>query len=113
MSFVDALRSARFAPDKLHKVGLFETAHMFCDLYCLEPGQSQKSHAHAQATKFYFVVEGRVRARLGESERELGPGELAWSAPGEVHGVENTSDARALLLVAMAPNPNAPRPGAA
>ncbi len=107
MAFVDTRSAARFAADKLSKVGLFETEHMFCDLYCLEPGQAQKLHAHADATKFYFVLEGRVRARIGDDERELAAGELAWSAPGEPHGVENHGSARAVLLVVMGPNPNA------
>ncbi len=106
MSFVDSKGAVRFAADKMQKVNLFETAHMFCDVYCLEPGQAQKTHAHADATKFYFVLEGRVRATLGSETREIGPGELCWSAPGEPHGVENASDARAVLLVAMGPNPN-------
>lgn len=106
MSFLDARASLRFAADKLQKVNLFETAHMFCDVYCLEPGQAQPPHAHSGATKFYFVLEGRVRATLGSESRELGPGELAWSAPGETHGVENASGERAVLLVAMGPNPN-------
>ena len=48
-----------------------------------------------------------MRASLGSQVRELGPGELAWSAPGESHGVENASNERAVLLVAMSPNPNA------
>ncbi len=107
MAFVDTRNAARFAADKLSKVGLFQTEHLFCDLYCLEPGQAQKLHAHGDATKFYLVLEGRVRARLGEAERDLEPGEIAWSAPGEAHGVENRSDARAVLLVVMGPNPNA------
>lgn len=106
MSFVDTRGSARFSAEKLQKVGLFETAHMFCDLYCLEPGQSQKPHGHAEATKFYFVLEGQVWATLAGEARELGPGELAWAAPGESHGVENRSAARAVLLVAMGPSPN-------
>ena len=107
MSFVDTRALVRFAADKLQKVNLFETPHMFCDVYCLEPGQSQKLHAHAEATKFYFVVEGRAHFTLGDDARELGPGGLAWSPPGQAHGVENRSGERALLLVAMAPNPNA------
>lgn len=107
MSFVDTRASTRFLADKLQKVGLFETPHMFCDLYCLEPGQAQKPHGHADATKFYFVLEGRVWATLGAESREIGAGELAWAAPGESHGVENRSAGRAVLLVAMGPNPNA------
>lgn len=108
MGFVDAKRAQRFSPEKLAKSALFETAQMFCDVYGLEPGQSQKAHAHAGATKFYYVIEGRGTFRCGDEERELGPGELAWSAPNEPHGVENRSNARLVLLVAMAPNPNRP-----
>ncbi len=107
MSYVDTHAVRSFSEGKLSKVNLFETEQMFCDVYCLEPGQAQKPHEHAGATKFYYVVEGRVTAAIGRQERELGPGELAWSGPGEVHGVRNDSDERAVLLVAMAPNPNA------
>lgn len=107
MGFLDANQAARFSADKLAKTNLFETAQMFCDVYALEPGQAQKPHAHASATKFYFVLEGRGVFQIGAQQRELGAGELAWSAPGEEHGVENRSDQRLLLLVAMAPNPNA------
>jgi len=107
MPFLDTRAARAFAPEKLAKHNLFETPQMFCDVYCLEPGQSQKVHAHAGATKLYFVLEGRARFTCGAESRALGPGELAWSPPGEPHGVENDSGARAVLLVAMAPNPNA------
>ena len=106
MSFVDAAAAVRFSAEKLHKTNLFETAHMFCDVYGLEPGQTQKPHVHTGATKFYFVVSVRARFTLGAETRDLGPGELAWSAPGEMHGVENASSERVVLLVAMGPNPN-------
>lgn len=106
MGFLDSNQARRFSADKLAKQNLFETPQMFCDLYGLEPGQAQKVHAHAGATKFYFVLEGRGMFQVGAERRELGPGELAWSAPGEEHGVENHTDQRLLLLVAMAPNPN-------
>jgi quercetin dioxygenase-like cupin family protein len=106
MSFVEARAAQSFDPAKMRKVNLFETPQMFCDVYCLEPGQSQKPHAHSNATKFYYVVEGRARFTVGSETRELGPGNVAWSAPGEPHGVENSSGDRVVLLVAMAPNPN-------
>lgn len=107
MGFLDTHAARRTAADKLSKHNLFETREMFCDVYGLEPGQSQKPHGHAGATKFYFVLEGRAHVRVGAEERELGPGELAWAGPGEEHGVENRSAGRVFLLVAMAPNPNA------
>ena len=43
---------------------------------------------------------------IGDETRTLGRGQLAWSSPGEVHGVRNASSDRLVLLVAMAPNPN-------
>jgi quercetin dioxygenase-like cupin family protein len=107
MSFIDTRERRRFADDKLQKVNLFETAQMFCDVYCLEPGQDQRPHAHVGATKFYYVLEGTARVTVGEERRDLGPGGLAWAEPGEDHGVENASAERVVLLVAMAPNPNA------
>ena len=106
MAFTDTTAVRRFAAEKLQKLNLFETAEMFCDIYCLEPGQAQKPHGHPGATKFYFVVEGRARFLIGGAEQHLGPGGLAHAGPGEEHGVENDSDSRVVLLVAMAPNPN-------
>jgi len=107
MPFLDSRAAQTFSPEKLAKNNLFESEQMFCDLYCLEPGQSQKVHAHAGATKFYYVLEGECAFTLGDETRTLAAQGMAWSPPGEPHGVENTSDARAILLVAMAPNPNA------
>jgi hypothetical protein len=41
----------RFSPEKLQKLNLFETERFFCDVYCLEPGQEQKAHAHPGSDK--------------------------------------------------------------
>jgi len=106
MSFAQLSERARFSAEKMQKVNLFESPQMFCDLYCLEPGQAQKAHAHAGATKFYYVLEGEGRFTIGGETRTLGPGALAWALPDEPHGVENRSKARLMLLVSMAPNPN-------
>ena len=106
MSFIDTTSRRRFSDEKMQKVNLFETPQMFCDVYCLEPGQSQKPHGHAGATKFYYVVEGTALFTIGGREESHGPGGLAWAAPGEEHGVTNATDARLVLRVSMAPNPN-------
>ena len=106
MGFLDTSSFRRFAADKMQKVNLFETSQMFCDVYCLEPGQAQKVHTHAGATKFYYVIEGEGTVTIGDDTRTLGPGDIAWSAPDEPHGVENRAEGRLVLLVSMAPNPN-------
>ncbi len=94
-----------FSGEKLSKVGLFASERFFLDLYCLEPGQSQKPHAHAGSDKVYLVAEGRGRFRVGNDERELGAGEAVMAGSGEVHGIENDSGARLVVLTFMSPPP--------
>ena len=106
MGFIDSGGQRRFSDGKMQKVNLFETGEMFCDVYCLRPGQTQHVHTHAGATKFYYVIEGEGRFTVGERRVTLGPGGVAWSAPDEPHGVANEGKADLVLLVAMAPNPN-------
>ena len=97
----------RFSGEKMQKVGLFASERFFLDLYCLEPGQSQKAHAHEGCDKVYLVVEGTGRFRVGEDEAALSPGEGVLAASGEVHGIVNDSDARLVVVTLMAPPPPA------
>ncbi|HXG66479.1 MAG TPA: cupin domain-containing protein [Blastocatellia bacterium] len=96
----------RFSAEKMRKVNLFETERMFADVYCLEPGQEQKAHAHAGADKIYYVLEGSGRFRIGDEEQELGPNHIVLAPADVEHGVRNVSSSRLALLVFMAPNPN-------
>lgn len=98
--------SQRFLPEKMQKVNLFETERMFADIYCLEPGQEQKRHAHTGADKIYFVLEGTGRFHIGGEERELGADQIVLAPSDVEHGVRNGSAQRLVLLVFMAPNPN-------
>ena len=101
------LDARRFAPEKMQKVNLFETERMFTDIYCLEPGQEQKRHAHSGADKIYFVVEGTGRFQIGDDDRKLGPDQIVLAPADVEHGVRNESQSRLVVLVFMAPNPNA------
>jgi mannose-6-phosphate isomerase-like protein (cupin superfamily) len=96
----------RFSAEKMQKVNLFETERMFADIYCLEPGQGQKVHSHAGADKIYFVIEGTGRFNIGDDERDLGPDQIVLAPADVEHGVRNESQARLVMLVFMAPNPN-------
>ena len=93
--------------EKFYKATLFQGKHLMLGMNCLEPGQAQKVHTHTGAAKVYFVLEGTVTAIIGDGESVVGP-ETAVLAPADVpHGLRNDSDARAVCLVFMAPNPNA------
>ena len=102
----DAAAAANFSDDKMKKVNLYESPHLFCDIYCLKPGQSQKAHAHDQNDKIYHALTGTCHVQLGDQIEPLPPGQVAIAPAGVIHGVENRSDSNATLLVVMAPNPN-------
>jgi len=95
----------RFDAAKMQKLNLFETPRFFLDVYCLEPGQAQKPHAHEGADKVYAVLEGSVVARIGGESATLAVGDTVLAPAGLDHGVENPGPERASLLVFMAPRP--------
>jgi len=95
----------RFSPEKMQKVGLFSSEGFFLDLYCLEPGQTQKPHAHEGSDKVYLVVEGSGRFQIGEETQKLEAGEAVMAASGELHGILNDSAEQLVVLTLMVPPP--------
>lgn len=95
----------RFSVDKMQKVPVFESDKMFCDQYCLLPGQSQKVHDHALEDKVYVVLEGRALFDIGGEQEHYDEGIAVIARAGVPHGVKNDSDSNVVLLVMMAPRP--------
>jgi mannose-6-phosphate isomerase-like protein (cupin superfamily) len=95
-----------FSEEKMQKNALFDSPHLFYDLYCLLPDQSQKVHAHAGSDKVYYVLEGTGRFTVGGEEKDLPQGHAVIAPAGEPHGVRNASGENLVLLVTMAPKPS-------
>ena len=89
--------------EKFYKTTLWQSEHVMIGLNCLEPGQTQKVHAHDGADKFYLVLEGQGKFTVGEEEREADAGSLVVAPSGIPHGVTNTASVRLSLLVTIAP----------
>ena len=106
MELVSVLSAVRFSNDKMQKVNLFETSNLFCDAYCLRPGQGQKPHTHQGADKIYYVLQGEATVQIGSEKCILRAGQIVLAPSDTLHGVENTSQSDVTLLVIMAPNPN-------
>lgn len=104
----NAIGMAEFAPDKMRKINLYESARLFCDVYCLLPGQSQPPHVHNKEDKIYHALSGTCTVQLGDETHTLTSGHVAVAPAGIVHGVANTSSEPATLLVVMAPHPAFP-----
>ncbi len=105
MLIADLSTRTTFSPEKMIKSNLFETERMFSDLYCFEPGQTQKPHRHEGADKVYVVLEGSGRFEVDGEERVLGRGSAVLAPAGSEHGVSNPGPDRLVLLVFMAPHP--------
>jgi mannose-6-phosphate isomerase-like protein (cupin superfamily) len=94
-----------FDTAKLRKHNLFETSRLFCDVYCLEPGQAQRPHLHEGADKIYAALEGAVQVTIGSEQATLTAGSAVLAPSGVEHGLENRGPARAAVLVFMARSP--------
>ena len=92
--------------DKFYKATLFQGDMMMVGLNCLEPGQIQSVHDHADQDKVYVVLEGSGRFTVGDEVREAGEGVVVWAQAGIPHGVENTGNTRLTVLVCIAPPPS-------
>ena len=91
--------------EKFYKTTLFRSDGLLLGLNCLEPGQVQKPHDHADQDKFYYVVEGEGVFLLGKERVTAVSQQLIFAPAGLLHGVENKSQPRLTLLVGIAPAP--------
>lgn len=98
--FTAVTAHATFAEAKYTKADLARGAHLLAGLNCFEPGQSQAVHAHDGADKFYLVLEGKARMRVGAEEAVAGAGTLVWAPAGVPHGVVEALE-RCVMLVGM------------
>ena len=94
-----------FSEEKMKKNSLFDSSHLFYDVYCLLSGQAQKVHAHEGSDKVYYVLRGTGRFTVGDEEEDLGAGHAVIARTGVLHGVRNETDENLVLLVTMAPRP--------
>ena len=66
MHWFDVREKTQFQESKLNKVNLCESTRMFCDVYCLEPGQEQR----------LIIVHGRDLNKIWRSTYDLDGGRL-------------------------------------
>ncbi len=94
-----------FSSEKMKKNNLFNTDQLLSDLYCFEPGQFQKAHAHAGEDKIYLVLEGEGVFQVDDEEETIAKGSAVIAPAGSVHGVKNLSSEALVCMVFMAPKP--------
>jgi mannose-6-phosphate isomerase-like protein (cupin superfamily) len=67
------------------------------------PGGETVEHFHRVTEEIYFFTHGSGRMRLGDEEREVGPGDTVVIAPGVAHKLWSTGEEPLRLLCCCAP----------
>jgi len=67
------------------------------------PGLATAAHFHREAEELYFFIAGRGRLRVGDDERDVGPGDCAVIPPGAIHKLWCTGSGPLVLLCCCAP----------
>jgi mannose-6-phosphate isomerase-like protein (cupin superfamily) len=67
------------------------------------PGGETVEHYHRTTEEIYFFTHGTGRMRLGDEEREVGPGDTIVIAPGVPHKLWNAGAEPLRLLCCCAP----------
>ncbi len=99
----------RFDPEKKQKIPVFDSPHMYYDLYTLLPGQLQKPFAFRRADKVVYVLRGRLRMTINNETADLRAGQAVRVPAGQTNSLENTADEPAVALVVVAPHPECAR----
>jgi len=67
------------------------------------PGGETVEHFHRASEEIYFFTHGAGRMRLGDEEREVGPGDTVVIAPGVRHKLSSTGPGPLRLLCCCSP----------
>ncbi len=96
---------AEWRADKMGKSTIYQTPRLLVGLNAFEPGQAHALHAHEGTDKVYQVIDGEGTFLLDGRELPMKAGDMLAAPPGVPHGVCNSSTARLLVLVILAPAP--------
>lgn len=67
------------------------------------PGVKTLAHYHPQSEEIYYILVGHGTMYLGETVREVGPGDAIAIPPGQVHWIENSNNTDLVFLCCCAP----------
>ncbi|MEM7415290.1 MAG: cupin domain-containing protein [Gemmatimonadota bacterium] len=96
---------AVFNSEKMGKATIFRSDRVMIGLNAFEPGQEHRLHAHEGMDKVYHVLEGEGLFLLEDREEPMEAGVMLVAPEDVPHGIRNTSDARLIVMVVLAPAP--------
>ena len=85
--------------DLTDRKGLYDHGRLFAHV-TVDPGCSIGDHPHVHETEFYYILKGEGVFNDNGTEVTVRAGDICATGFGEVHGMENRSDAP-LELIAL------------
>jgi quercetin dioxygenase-like cupin family protein len=70
----------------------------------IAPNDGPPVHTHAQEDEFWFVIEGRLRFKLGDEIAEAPAGSFVFVPRGTAHSFQNIGNEPARILVMFTPS---------
>ena len=61
-------------------------------------------HSHRNNEEVVYVLEGRLRYRVDDEQRDLGPGDRMYTPRGSVHAFSNPHEVAARALIILTPD---------
>lgn len=61
-------------------------------------------HSHRENEEVVYVLEGTLRYRVDDEQRDLGPGERMYTPRGSVHAFSNPHESTARALIILTPD---------
>jgi mannose-6-phosphate isomerase-like protein (cupin superfamily) len=94
---------SKLSGDAVQYLEFLNVPSMNCGLYCLPAGSTDMQAPHDE-DEIYLVMSGKARMRLGDEERDVGPGSLLYiSATTEHSFFEIEEDMTLLVMFAAMP----------
>ncbi|MFQ5810293.1 MAG: cupin domain-containing protein [Armatimonadota bacterium] len=82
---------------------LFRGPHMEWGVMRLKPGETMGQHGHRETEEFFHVIEGACVMVVDGERQAAAAGDAFRIVPGEMHDIENTSNAPVKLVFMKAP----------
>ncbi|MFQ5860382.1 MAG: cupin domain-containing protein [Dehalococcoidia bacterium] len=102
------LRSTRDTRDRLDLItreGPVDAKQIRADRVICHPGDTSAKHYHLGTHKVFCVLDGQGLIHVDEENYRVSPGAVVVVQPGEVHWVENDTEANFSFVELFAPPP--------
>lgn len=89
-----------------YRVPIYDCRNHELHLWRVTPGEWIYPHTHPHTDDIWYIVQGNGEYySSADKTHSVGPGDLAFASPDEVHGIFNNGEEEMIILSVLAPLP--------